>query len=239
MKSIKNMTDEELGEQLAAAEAELGTDTATELKLPVVVIPFDEMIREGWWACADVRGFDWAGLGAVVQFDVILMDPPWMIQSANPTRDVELNYELLPEDEIARIPMELVQRDGFMFMWVIVLMLWGGLKMLEKWGYRVFSTVNWIKVTRKGIYAPSNGGYLQHAKETCLVAVKGQGYDGFKRKLLDDLIIAWRNLRQSHKPDEMYGMIERAFLDAMCMEVFARPHNLREGWFSLGLEVPH
>jgi hypothetical protein len=35
---------------------------------------------------------------------------------------------------------------------------------------------------------------MQHAKETCLVAVKGIGFDGLRPERLNDLIIGWRNI---------------------------------------------
>lgn len=43
---------------------------------------------------ADIRNFDWKGLGkrqfelAGRYYDVIMMDPPWQLATANPTRGV-------------------------------------------------------------------------------------------------------------------------------------------------------
>ncbi len=37
---------------------------------------------------ADVTTFDWKALASIAQFDVILMDPPWQLACANPTRGV-------------------------------------------------------------------------------------------------------------------------------------------------------
>jgi mRNA (2'-O-methyladenosine-N6-)-methyltransferase len=156
----------------------------------------------------------------------------------NPTRGVELAYELLEVDVIAAMPVNLLQVSGFLFMWVLASTLFDATAMLEKWGYEVVNHVNWVKTSKRGIYAPSNGCYLQHCKETCLVAMKGNGFDGFRPEYLEDLIVRWRNLRQSHKPDELYVMVEKAFPGGRYLELFARPHNLRRGWVSLGLEVP-
>ena len=33
----------------------------------------------------NVTSYDWTGLGAACQFDVIMMDPPWQLATANPT----------------------------------------------------------------------------------------------------------------------------------------------------------
>ena len=35
---------------------------------------------------ADVTTYSWKDLYATVQFDVIMMDPPWQLATANPTR---------------------------------------------------------------------------------------------------------------------------------------------------------
>ena len=43
-------------------------------------------------ALASGRSFDWDKLGAQCQFDVIMMDPPWQLATAAPTRGVALGY---------------------------------------------------------------------------------------------------------------------------------------------------
>ena len=35
---------------------------------------------------ANVMTFDWSKLSSLTQFDVIMMDPPWQLATANPTR---------------------------------------------------------------------------------------------------------------------------------------------------------
>jgi mRNA (2'-O-methyladenosine-N6-)-methyltransferase len=37
---------------------------------------------------ANVTTFDWSKLYSVTTFDVIMMDPPWQLATANPTRGV-------------------------------------------------------------------------------------------------------------------------------------------------------
>lgn len=37
---------------------------------------------------ANVMAYDWSKLSSLVQFDVIMMDPPWQLATANPTRGV-------------------------------------------------------------------------------------------------------------------------------------------------------
>ena len=35
---------------------------------------------------ANVMTYDWSKLSSLMQFDVIMMDPPWQLATANPTR---------------------------------------------------------------------------------------------------------------------------------------------------------
>ena len=42
----------------------------------------------------------------------------------------------------------------------------------------------------------------------------------------------------SRKPDEIYELIERMKPGGRKLELFARPHNRRKGWVSLGNQLP-
>ena len=44
---------------------------------------------------ANVTTYDWSSLSKSTSFDVIMMDPPWQLATANPTRGCALS--LLPE----------------------------------------------------------------------------------------------------------------------------------------------
>ncbi|EAX86932.1 MT-A70 family protein [Trichomonas vaginalis G3] len=203
----------------------------------VLIPPYSEHIKQAAPIKADIRYFDWETLGKICQFDVILMDPPWNIQPAQTTRGVELGYELMLESEIASMKIPLVQTNGYCFMWVVASFLPVGVSMLQGWGYKVIDFINWIKTSKYGRYRPSNGYFLQHDKETCLVGIKGKPLDGEDVDIFNDLIIDERGARQSHKPPSLYDIIERMFPGRLYLEIFARAHNEREGWVSLGLEV--
>ena len=45
--------------------------------------------------------------------------------------------------------------------------------MMEFYGYKLVDEIAWVKQTVNGKIAKGHGYYLQHAKETCLVGVKG------------------------------------------------------------------
>lgn len=52
-------------------------------------------------------------------FDIITIDPPWQLSSANPTRGVAIAYDTLNDGQINGIPFPKLQTDGFIFIWVI------------------------------------------------------------------------------------------------------------------------
>jgi hypothetical protein len=153
MPYIRGLGDDEIDAIIAEISAEL-EGTHVEPDGTKLVIPFDERITRSVSIAADVTTFDWDRLGRTAQFDVILMDPPWPIQGAHPTRGLDLTYALMEIDEIRAIPLRKVQKDGLLFMWVVTSMLECGMQMFARWGYRVVKLINWIKTTTRGVYGP-------------------------------------------------------------------------------------
>lgn len=239
MEDLASMTDEELKETLERVENELNVPTDFKgLNSDFVIVPpWDENIEQSISICESVLTLDWKLLGSKCKFDVIIMDPPWMITPSQVTRGVYLDYKLLETEKIRSMPLHLVQDNGYCFIWVVASMLSAGIEMLQNWGYKVISFGNWIKVSKFGRYAPSNGYFLQHDKETFIVGVKGSPLDGANLDQYSDVILQERS-RQSQKPDQLYEFIERMFPGRMYLEIFARAHNIREGWVSIGLDLP-
>jgi N6-adenosine-specific RNA methylase IME4 len=238
LSDIAKMTDEDLEAQIAQGEAELQT-----LPLPThnetVAIPgFSTSLTDSIAINADVRTFNWRGFGAVQKFDVIVMDPPWQIAVATMTRGVTISYDQLDAGTIAKMPLGEIQTDGYLFMWVIASQFMNGILMMEKWGYHIETYMNWVKVSKYGKYMPSHGYYMQHNKETLLVGLKGTPPAEMRKSKFSGLIVKQRGARQSHKPARLYEIIEEVFPGQMYLEIFARPHNLRKGWVSMGMELP-
>ncbi|BAM79336.1 similar to (N6-adenosine)-methyltransferase [Cyanidioschyzon merolae strain 10D] len=190
---------------------------------------------------ADVRFADWDQIAAAANgnYDVILMDPPWQLATANPTRGVALGYNQLSDESILAIPLEKLQRCGLLLIWVINAKYRVALQMFERWGYRLVDEIVWVKLTVNRRLAKNHGFYLQHAKETCLVGVKGNDLSalstapGMPRP---DVILSERR-GQSQKPDELYEWIEALVPNGKYIEIFARKNNLRNFWVSIGNEV--
>ncbi len=155
--------------------------------------------------CADVTKFDFQLLIskqveiAQREFDVVMMDPPWRLSSSQPSRGVAIQYSSLGDEAIENIPVPMLQREGFLFIWVInAKFQWTVNVMEKKWGYRVVDNINWVKKTVNGKIAKGHGFYLQHAKESCLVGVKGD-FKKYNPSVVSDVIFSERR-GQSQKP---------------------------------------
>lgn len=83
-------------------------------------------------------------------------------------------------------------------------------KLIEKWGYKVVDEITWVKKTVNGKIAKGHGYYLQHAKESCIVGVKGNVHNNprFRNNVASDVIFSERR-GQSQKPTEIYEYIEK------------------------------
>eukprot|EP00889_Picochlorum_renovo_P000121 jgi/Picre1/27151/NNA_000120.t1 len=165
----------------------------------------------------DVVRYDWTALSRACQFDVIMMDPPWQLATANPTRGVALGYSQLTDKDIQNLPIPKLQKNGFLFIWVINAKYQFTLDLFEQ-------------------LAKSHGFYLQHAKEVCLVGKRGDDIPGMKKGVKSDIIYAERR-GQSQKPEEIYELIEDLVPNGKYLEIFGRKNNLKNFWVTVGNEV--
>ena len=186
---------------------------------------------------ANVVTYDWSKLYENTDFDVIMMDPPWQLATANPTRGVSLGYSQLTDLSIADLPIPKLQKNGFIFVWVINAKYQWTLEQFKKWGYESVDEIVWVKVTNSRRLAKSHGFYLQHAKEVCLVGRRGEKPPGMSDKAVGSDIIFAPRRGQSQKPTEIYELIEEMVPGGKYLEIFARKNNLRDYWVSVGNEV--
>ena len=109
------------------------------------------------------------------------------------------------------------------------------LNLLKEWGYTFIDEITWVKMTVNRRLAKGHGYYLQHAKETCLVGMKGN--PTYNKDIeLSDVIFSPRR-GQSQKPEEIYEMIEKLVPNGKYLEVFGRKNNLRDYWVTIGNEI--
>ncbi|KAI8612692.1 MT-A70-domain-containing protein [Chytriomyces sp. MP71] len=183
-----------------------------------------------WFEC-DVRKIDLKRLGG--DYSVIMCDPPWDIH-------MQLPYGTMTDDEMKQMPIGDLQSGvdgGFLFLWVTGRAMELARLCLQIWGYRRVDEIVWIKTNQlqRIIRTGRTGHWLNHGKEHCIVAVKGNPKN-YNIGIDSDVLVA--EVREtSRKPDEIYNLIERLCPGGKKLEIFGRRHNTRPGWLTLGNQL--
>uniref|UniRef100_A0A914V9U7 mRNA m(6)A methyltransferase n=1 Tax=Plectus sambesii TaxID=2011161 RepID=A0A914V9U7_9BILA len=185
-----------------------------------------QMLPPQWVQC-DMRLFDLSVLGT---FSVVMADPPWDIH-------MELPYGTMSDDEMRRLNVQCLQTEGLIFLWVTGRAMELGRECLRLWGYKQCDEIIWVKTNQlqRIIRTGRTGHWLNHGKEHCLVGIKGS-LDKFHVGLDCDVIVA-EVRATSHKPDEIYGIIERLSPGTRKIELFGRQHNVQPNWITLGNQL--
>ncbi|GFR59785.1 N6-adenosine-methyltransferase subunit [Elysia marginata] len=185
-----------------------------------------QMFPPQWIQC-DLRYFDMSTLGKCA---VVMADPPWDIH-------MELPYGTMGDNEMRRLNIPGLQDEGFIFLWVTGRAMELGRECLELWGYKRVDEIIWVKTNQlqRIIRTGRTGHWINHGKEHCLVGVKGNP-KGVNRGMDCDVIVA-EVRATSHKPDEIYGIIERLSPGTRKVELFGRPHNVQPNWITLGNQL--
>eukprot|EP00210_Caulerpa_lentillifera_P005492 g5252.t1 len=185
-----------------------------------------QALSEPQWIKCDVRSFDMTILG---KFGVIMADPPWEIHQ-------DLPYGTMADEEMRKLNIGCLQDEGVIFLWVTGRAMELGRECLQIWGYHRVDELIWVKTNQlqRLIRTGRTGHWLNHSKEHCLVGIKGN--PELNRYVDCDVVVA--EVREtSRKPDEMYPLLERLSPGTRKLELFARMHNLRNGWVSLGNQL--
>nr|KAJ3423193.1 hypothetical protein HK105_000690 [Polyrhizophydium stewartii] len=182
-----------------------------------------------------------AGAGAGADADLEEFEAPeWCVPiKANVLDfewDVAIAYQQLPDLLIESLPIEKLQTNGFIFIWVINNKYAKAFDLMAKWGYEYVDDITWVKQTVNRRMAKGHGYYLQHAKETCLVGRKGVDPPGCQHGVMSDVIFSARR-GQSQKPEEIYEMMEALVPNGKYLEIFGRKNNLRDYWITIGNEL--
>lgn len=160
------------------------------------------------------------------KYKTILADPPWDIQQKGKSRGAIRHYNLMTLDRIKAMPIaDLVEENAHCWLWVTNATLEAGYEVLRAWGFEPRSIYTWCK-PRLGL-----GTYLRNCTEHLLLGTRGKAPIQFKGQMnwgfmpLQD---------HSHKPEEIYDIIERCS-EGNYLELFAR--RPRHGWGIWGNEV--
>lgn len=156
----------------------------------------------------------------------ILANPPWDCLQVGGNRGAVHQYELLPVEEIARLPVSgLAAANAHLWLWVTNASLFAGAAVMEAWGFTYRSILTWVK-PRFGM-----GQYLRTQTEHLLLGTRGRAPVLFRGQG------SWFYApvqEHSHKPEEQYAIIER-LSPGPYLELFARRPRL--GWEVWGNEV--
>lgn len=202
-------------------------------KLKKQNISLNEIFKQFTYINCDLRYFN---LNYLIQrigyFDVILIDPPWRFKQKS-------TFNTLSNNDIINIKVECLSEKGFCFLWVTPSFIKTGYYCLNKWGYDVIDQIIWVKQQNNTLYISKEKGHcFFQSFAMCLVGYKcpnGKHVD-YKSKVSSNVIISEIE-STSKKPDELYKIIEQMLPGSKKIELFAKNHNLREGWLSLGNQL--
>lgn len=156
-------------------------------------------------------------------FGVVLSDPPWMNMGG------EKHYPTMSLDAIKSMPIKaLTKENAACFLWITNALLQEGLDVLKAWGFTYRCSFYWVK-SQMGL-----GQYMRNASETLLMGTKGKMPVAFKSQA------NWAFMprqEHSHKPEEMYAIIERLYPNCDYLELFARKRPSNPDWYIWGNEA--
>ncbi len=163
-------------------------------------------------------------------YDVVLADPPWAFEVRRSDRfAVENGYPVMATAEICALPIEALSADdAVLFLWTTNAHLQEALEVMQSWGYHYVSNLAWVKPS----VGPGHWLSMQH--ELLLVGKRGAMYPP-PPELRPSSVLQAPRRGHSHKPEELYGLIEKMYPSGRYLELFAR--EVRLGWTAWGNEA--
>jgi N6-adenosine-specific RNA methylase IME4 len=170
-----------------------------------------------------------AGEGPAV-YPIILADVPFRYKrTLSSSRDISNQYDDMPTEEIADIPVgDVAAQDCICFFWCGSSKIAEACEILNRWGFEVRSSMVWIKPSiGPGIWA-------RIAHELVIIGVKGNPPPACEADKPHSVIQAPRG-EHSEKPEALHLAIEKGWPSFSKLELFAR--KKRPGWRCLGNEI--
>ena len=159
------------------------------------------------------------------RFKTLLVDPPWDVNQRGNYGAIH-HYDLMSVERLKAMPIkDLTEDNAHCWLWVTNGTIRQGFDVLEAWGFQVKSVLTWTK-PRLGL-----GVYLRNCTEHVLLGVRG------KAPILCNRQPSWIHavvLDHSHKPEEVFAIIERCS-PGPYLELFAR--RRQPGWSVWGNEI--
>ncbi|MDR3106778.1 MAG: hypothetical protein LBU05_01065 [Bifidobacteriaceae bacterium] len=160
------------------------------------------------------------------KYRTILVDPPWDIQQRGSYGGAYKHYRLMTLEDIKALPVgDLAEDDAHLWLWATNAALESAYQVMRAWGFEPRSVMTWTK-PRLGL-----GVYLRNCTEQLLLGTRGKAPIRFKAQP------TWLFAPvqdHSHKPEEVYEIVERCS-PGPYLELFAR--RPRRGWHVWGDQV--
>ena len=161
-------------------------------------------------------------------FDVVYADPPWDYNQKG-NYGASKHYGLMTVEEIKAMPVrELVKENAVLFLWSTNGAMPLALEVLEAWGFKYRSYFVWCK-NNLGLGEP-----LRNSTEICLVGIRGRMPSAFRAQMNWGF---FPRQDHSHKPEEMFAIMERLYPHVDYLELFARRRSSNPHWYIWGNEA--
>lgn len=162
------------------------------------------------------------------KFKTILADPPWEIAQKGKL-GASRHYNLMNLEAIKNIPVtDLAEDNAHLWIWTYPAALEQSFEVVRAWGFEPKSIFTWVK-PRLGL-----GNYLRNCTEQMIFATRGKAPIKFKGQMNWGIFPVQDH---SHKPEEVYSIIERCS-DGDYLELFARrPVPSDKNWSIWGNEI--
>lgn len=162
------------------------------------------------------------------KFKTILADPPWEIAQKGKL-GASRHYNLMSLEAIKNIPVtDLAEDNAHLWLWTYPAAFEQSFEVVRAWGFEPKSIFTWVK-PRLGL-----GNYLRNCTEQMIFATRGKAPIKFKGQMNWGMFPVQDH---SHKPEEVYSIIERCS-DGDYLELFARrPVPSDKNWSIWGNEI--
>lgn len=162
------------------------------------------------------------------KFQTILADPPWEVAQKGKLGAIH-HYNLMSVEAIKKMPVaELAEDNAHLWLWTYPAALEQSFEVVRAWGFEPKSIFTWVK-PRLGL-----GNYLRNCTEQMIFATRGKAPIQFKGQMNWGMFPVQDH---SHKPEEVYAIIERCSKGDY-LELFARrPVPSDKAWSVWGNEI--
>ena len=113
------------------------------------------------WIQTDIKDFH-----THVKYNVLYIDPPWILNGKDPVRGPSLKFKCLKLNEIKRIQLT---KEGIIHIWVINKYFHEIIKWINYLDLMIIHILFWIKTLPSGKLYKGIGHYVQHSSELFLI----------------------------------------------------------------------